>query len=639
MLRETHTAIELGAEPQPPLHLGEVSSNGGVSFCVWAPTAKKVELVVKDGVSHAMNRDERGYFVLQTTAVKVGDLYKYRVDGKGPFPDPVSRFQPEGPHGWSEIVDPSGYRWKQAERERKGLQLEGQVLYELHIGTFTREGTYSAAEREFPRLRELGITVLEVMPLNEFSGTFGWGYDGVLLYAPFHIYGRPEELCHMIEAAHECGLAVILDVVYNHFGPDGNYLSQFSPYYFAKQASEWGDAPNLDGDNSLPVREFLLQNVEYWVREYHFDGYRFDATQSLKDSGVHGEQILTAMARRSREAAGEREILLISECERQQSQQLTCPEEGGCGLDGMWNDDLHHSAIVRLTGKREAYYSDHLGKAQEFVSAAKWSFLFQGQYYAWQNAPRGTPFLRTETWRGVTFLENHDQVANTLLGLRPRAFASPRRYRAMVAYWLLSPGTPMLFMGQEYGSRRPFVYFFDQHGELGASIRKGRVEFLSQFDSIRNTRNLEEVVADPLTRETFERCKLDAAERDEPEARQFQALFRDLLRLRREESAFRGWSRGSVDGAVLTDDCFVLRFFAKEGDRLLLVNFGGLLDLPHIPEPLVAPPYGKEWRMQWHSEKLEYGGTTVMPPITASGWRIAEECAVLLQPVPFRENH
>ena len=581
-----------------------------------------------------LKHEEGGYFTIKLS-VGARDRYKFLVDGRGPFPDPASRYQPEGPHGWSEIVDPKTFKWSEGEDLRPGLELSGQVLYELHIGTFTQEGTYRAAERDFVRLHELGITVLEIMPVNEFDGEFGWGYDGVDLFAPYHVYGTPDDLRHMIDAAHRVGLGIVLDVVYNHLGSDGNYLSQFSPFYFSKEPTEWGQAPNFDGENSDAVRNFFVQNAEYWIRDFHFDGLRIDATQAFKDSGIHGEQILTTIARSARAAAGNRRIVLLSECERQQSQQLISEANGGCGLDGMWNDDFHHSAVVRLTGKREAYYTDHLGKAQEFVSAAKWGFLFQGQFYSWQNAPRGTPFLRTASWSPITFLENHDQVGNTLFGTRPRASSSPRRYRAMAAYWLLCPGTPMFFMGQEYGSARPFVYFFDQQGEIGEGLLRGRMKFLRQFESIRNTEKLESIIAHPAKRATFESCKLSPEDRDRSEGMELQRFFHDLLALRREDPVIAKQRKGSVDGAVLSDDCFVLRYFGDdstegESDRLLVVNFGLFLELVHVPEPLLAPPSGKQWNLKWNSEQLEYGGSSAMSPITTKGWHIPEEAAILL---------
>jgi len=616
---------------------GALPAIDGIGFFVWAPEARELQIVLDTGGSHPLPREEGGYF-RGTLPARAGDRYKILIDGKGPFPDPASRYQPEGPHSWSEIVDANAFNWSDQEKITKNLELKGQILYELHIGTFTEEGTYRAAEREFPRLQELGITVLEIMPINEFGGSFGWGYDGVNLFAPYHLYGTPDDLRHMIDAAHRVGLSIVLDVVYNHLGPDGNYLAQFSPYYFSEPPSEWGDAPNFDGENSKPVREFFVQNAEYWIRDYHFDGLRFDATQSLVDSGVHGEHILTTLARRAR-AAADRQILLFSECERQQSQQLMPPANDGCGLDGMWNDDFHHSAFVRLTGKREGYYADHLGNAQEFVSAAKWGFLFQGQYYSWQKAPRGTPFLHLEPSRAVTFLENHDQIANTLFGTRPRAQCSARRYRAMSAYWLLSSGTPMFFMGQEYGSTRPFVYFFDQQGEIGESLLRGRAKFLGQFESIRSIRNLTSVLAHPADPNSFKSCKLIAADRSQQEAIQLQRFFHDLLRLRREDPAIAAQRKESVDGAVLSEDCFVLRFFFTdpaecELDRLLVINFGPLLELTHIPEPLLAPPLGKQWTLLWNSEHLEYGGTSAGFPVASDGWHIAAEAAFLLAAVP-----
>jgi maltooligosyltrehalose trehalohydrolase len=629
--------ISPSSHHQPSAHFGATPAIDGIRFFVWAPEARELQVVLQDGCSNRLLSKGDGYFQGIFSA-KAGDRYKFLVDGKGPFPDPASRYQPEGPHGWSEIVDPDAFRWSDGEKLARELELKRQVLYELHIGAFTEEGTYRAAESEFPRLHELGITALEIMPLHEFGGSFGWGYDGVNLFAPYHMYGTPDDLRHMVDAAHAAGLAVFLDVVYNHLGSDGNYLAEYSKFFFSETPTEWGEAPTFDGENSKPVREFILQNAEYWIRDFHFDGLRFDATQSFVDSGIHGEQILVALVRRAR-AATDRNLLLFSECERQQSQQLMSQANAGCGLDGMWNDDFHHSAFGRLTGKREGYYADHLGKAQEFVSLAKWGFLFQGQYYSWQKAPRGTPFLHLQPYRAITFLENHDQVANTLYGTRPRAQCSARRYRAMAAYWLLSSGTPMFFMGQEYGSARPFLYFFDQSGEIGESLLHGRAKFLSQFESIRNIPNLKSILAHPADPNTFKSSKLVAADRTGQEAVQLQRLFHDLLKLRREDPAIAEQHKGSVDGAVLSDDCFILRFFFTdpiegELDRLLLVNFGPYLEMIHIPEPLLAPARGKQWTLLWNSEQLEYGGTSATSPITSKGWHIAEETAFLLASTP-----
>lgn len=615
--------------------LGATYTPRGVHFRVWAPQAHHVEVVFQSGRVHPLTPQTDGYFIVVLPGIEPGTRYKYRIDDRDPVPDPGSSFQPEGPHGWSEFIDHYSYRWNPTETIRAGPHLKEQVIYEIHVGAFTQEGTFRAAEAEFPRLCALGITLLEIMPIAEFPGRFGWGYDGVSLFAPFHHYGTPDDLRHMIEAAHSCGLNVVLDVVYNHLGPDGNYLPNFSPYYFAGK-TEWGDAPNFDGEHSLPVRDFFIQNAEQWIRDYHFDGLRLDATQSICDCGTHGEHILAAIARSTRAVAGDRSIMLFCECERQFNGQILPPPEG-CGLDAMWNDDFHHSAFVRLTGRREAYHTDHLGHPQEFISAAKYGFLYQGQYYSWQNAPRGTSFLHTDPCRAISFLENHDQVANTLVGTHPRAISSPRKYRAMVAYWLLSSGTPMFFMGQEYGSSRPFLYFADhQSADLCETAHRGRVEFLLQFESIRNMSNVDSLIPKPCEEETFLQCKLDPAERDHPESVQLQRLFFDLLRLRREDPAISSQHRGTVDGAVLTDDCFVLRFFLRDLggedlDRLLLVNFGPRLELRHLPEPLLAPPSGV-WQSIWNSEQPDYGGTCAIHPVTEDGWHISEECAILLAP-------
>jgi len=622
--------------------LGATYTPHGVHFRVWAPQANQLEVVFRSGRITPLIPQDNGYFIGVSSEIESQAHYKYRIDGCDLVPDPASSFQPEGPHGWSELIDHHSYRWNPLEAGRNGPRLEGQVLYEIHVGTFTSEGTFRAAEVEFPRLRALGITLLEIMPIAEFPGRFGWGYDGVSLFAPFHHYGTPDDLRHMIETAHSCGLSVVLDVVYNHLGPDGNYLPDFSPYY-SGGTTDWGEALNFDGEHSFPVREFFLQNAEQWIRDYHFDGLRLDATQSISDCGTHGEHILAAIARSARAAAGNRSILLFSECERQLNSQIFAAPRG-CGLDAMWNDDFHHSAFVRLTGRREAYHSDHLGLSQEFISAAKYGFLYQGQYYSWQKASRGTSFLHTDPRRAISFLENHDQVANTLLGTRPRIISSPGKYRAMVAYWLLSSGTPMFFMGQEYGSRQPFLYFADhESAELCEAVHKGRVEFLLQFESIRNIPNLNSLVPKPCEEETFLQCKLNPVERDDPEGVQLQRLFSDLLRLRREDPAISTQHLGSVDGAVLTEDCFVLRFFARgcnaeDIDRLLLVNFGPRLELRHLPEPLLAPPSEVDWQSVWNSEQPEYGGTSAIHPITEDGWHVSEECAILLIPGRYPSN-
>src|SRR5690625_312535 len=416
----------------------------------------------------------------------------------------------------------------------------------MHIGTFTEEGTWRAAARELEELAELGITIIEIMPVADFPGKFGWGYDGVNFFAPTHLYGPPDDFRSFVDQAHMVGLAVILDVVYNHAGPDGNYLASFSTDYFTdRYENEWGEPFNFDGKNCEPVREFVLSNVIYWIREFHLDGFRLHATQSIHDAAP--EHIMSELNRTAREAADKRAIIFVTENEPQNVKMVTAVEKGGYGLDAIWNDDFHHSAMVALSGRSEAYYSDHLGSPQEFISVAKYGFLYQGQFYLWQKQCRGTPTFGLPPAIFVNFLENHDQLANSAYGHRAHQGTSPGRYRAMTALLLLLPGTPMLFQGQEFCSTKPFLYFADHKKELIEPIREGRRRFLRQFPSLSVT-EMDDRLSDPFCPETFLNSKLDLSER-EKNSEAYQ-LHKDLLKLRRKEQAFRRQKPNGLDGAV-----------------------------------------------------------------------------------------
>ena len=629
----------------PVLAPGADVQQGGVSFRVWAPNRQSVSILLNNHPPTPMqpgSGENNDYWTCLIPSARPGDRYKIRLDNDEPHPDPASRAQPDGPHGSSEIIDPTAYPWSPHESSWPGRTLENQVLYELHIGTFTQPGTYAAAEHEFPRLAALGITTLEVMPLAQYSGRWGWGYDGVNLYAPHNSYGTPDELRHFIDAAHQAGLGVLLDVVYNHLGPDGNYLADFSPDYFSKVETEWGASINFDGDNCLPVRAFFAANAAYWIREFHFDGLRLDATQSIKDDLRLGKHILQEIGEQARAAAGNRSILLIAENEPQESALMRPVGQGGYGLDAMWNDDLHHSMLARLTLKREAYYSDHLGLAQEFVSGARHGFLFQGQYYGWQGAPRGSSAENLAPQTFVTFLENHDQVANTDTGSHVRRRSHPGVYRAITAYWLLIPATPMFFQGQEYGAESKFLYFCDHAPQLADAVREGRKVFLGQFPSLKAD-DSQRMLPDPCIEHAFQSSKLSSDRTTHPE---LLALHAELLRLRRTDPVLAQQKSGTLDGAVLSPDCFILRFSAPqapagdseagapaENDRLLVVNFGLDLELPHAPEPLLAPPPGRAWQLAFSSDDHRFGGGGAVPPVSAKGWMISGASASLLVPV------
>jgi maltooligosyltrehalose trehalohydrolase len=607
---------------------------GGVDFRVWAPRRERVEVIFEDGSgAHALAPEGRGYFSAFIERAGAGDLYRFRLDaGDYFYPDPASRFQPLGPHGPSRVVDPAAFGWTDA--GWRGASLKGQVVYELHVGCFTPEGTLAAAAAQLKELAALGVTCVELMPVAEFPGRFGWGYDGVCLYAPTRLYGEPDDLRRFVDEAHALGIAVILDVVYNHLGPDGNHLGQFSEHYFTdRHDNEWGAALNFDGEHSAPVREFFLSNARYWVEEFHFDGLRLDATQSIKDDSP--EHFMAALTREVRDAARGRATVVVGENEPQQTHLLLPPERGGYGLDGLWNDDFHHSAMVALTGRSEAYYSDYRGAPQEFVSSAKYGFLYQGQRYKWQRHRRGTPTYGLAPQVFINFLQNHDQVANSARGLRAHQQTSPGRLRAMTALALLLPGTPMLFMGQEFAASAPFNYFADHEPELAEKVRRGRAEFLAQFRSVA-TSETRTRLPDPAAPETFERCKLDLSERDSH--REVYGLHRDLLALRRSDAVFSAQEPRGVDGAVLGREAFVLRYFGDAGDdRLLVVNLGADLGLNPAPEPLLAPPPGKVWRTIWSSEAYAYGGTGTPPLETKNNWCIPGEAAVALAPADAGE--
>jgi maltooligosyltrehalose trehalohydrolase len=612
--------LPVGAEPVP---------RGGVHFRVWAPAAERVDLVL-EGVRGSgpmvigLDAEPHGYFSGLAADATEGTLYRFRLTpGARLNPDPASRYQPTGPHGPSQVIDPSRFEW--TDQTWRGVRLPGQVLYEMHVGTFTPEGTWAAAARELPELRRIGITVLEIMPVAEFPGRFGWGYDGVAPYAPTHLYGTPDDLRRFVDQAHAVGLGVILDVVYNHLGPDGCYLSQFSAHYTTDlYPNEWGESLNFDGPGAEAVREFFIGNAGYWIDEFHFDGLRLDATQTIHDASP--DHLVAAVVRRARDAARGRDVIVVAENEPQDTRLVEPPAANGFGVDALWNDDFHHAARVALTGCREAYYTDYLGTPQELISAVKWGFLFQGQRYGWQSKPRGTPTLGLPPASFITFLQNHDQVANTLRGERLHRIVDAGAYRALTALLCLAPSTPMLFQGQEFGASSPWLYFADHEGEVGRQVRKGRVEFLAQFPSIAAAA---EELADPLDPATFQRCKLDPAERD-PQA-PIYALHCDLLALRREDPVFHHQQPRSLDGALLAPQAWVLRFFGgAAGDRLLVLNLGADVRLDPAPEPLLAPPRGGAWRLLWSSEDPRYGGRGTPPVVTESGWRLPGHAAVVL---------
>jgi maltooligosyltrehalose trehalohydrolase len=610
------TRTTSAATPVRRLPVGaEVQPQGGVHFRVYAPGRRRVQVVFDPPAPElALSREPGGYWSGLAARAAVGARYAYRLDDDTKlYPDPASRFQPEGPHRFSQVIDPGTFAWSDA--GWSGLTLPGQVVYEMHVGTFTPEGTWEAAAARLPHLRDLGVTAIELMPAAEFPGSFGWGYDGVDFFAPYHLYGRPDQLRAFVDRAHHHGLGVILDVVYNHFGPDGNYLGCFAPSYFSDKTTEWGQAINYDGADSGAARELIACNAAYWIDEFHLDGLRLDATQSIFDQSP--EHIIAELTRRARTAAGIRTILLFAENEAQHPALARSPEVGGYGLDCLWNDDFHHTARVALTGRTEAYYTDYKGSPQELLSAARRGYLYQGQWYVWQKQRRGQSARGLPPRAFAAYLQNHDQVANSAHGRRIWQLTDPGRFRALTGFFLLGPWTPMLFQGQEWNTTTPFVFFAEHEPDLARLVQKGRAEFLSQFDSCAAP-EIRGELPPPHARATFEACKLDWDEPQRPGHAQVLLLHRELLALRREDPVIRrqGADGVQLEGAVLSREALALRFCAADerDDRLLLLNLGCDLPLRPIPEPLLAPPDGTRWVVRWSSEDPRYGGEGT-PPI------------------------
>jgi maltooligosyltrehalose trehalohydrolase len=604
----------------------EIIPQQGVHFRVWAPDHKEVTLVLENhpgkSSSFPMKPEKSGYFSLLVPDAKKGTLYRFKLGrSKQLMTDPASRFQPMGINGPSCVVD-TKHHW--TDQKWPGLQMKQQILYEIHIGTFTQEGTFKAAMKQLKELASLGITTLEIMPINEFPGKFGWGYDGTHLFAPTHLYGTPSDVKAFINKAHALGLGVILDVVYNHLGPEGSHMLHFSKDYLNKKLhTDWGKPVNFD---SSPVREFFLANVRYWIEEYHFDGLRVDATPwFFSSTPVH---ILADLTKTAKEAAGKKDIIVIGENEPQDAKLLRPYKKGGYGFDALWNEDFHHTAHVRLTGKREAYYTDYLGSPQEFISAIKYGFLYQGQYYDWQKKTRGVPSLDLSPESLIVFLENHDQIANSGHGKRLHLITDPGNYKALICLFLLSRNTPMLFQGQEFYSERPFFYFADHSEAISERVYQGRIGSLAQFPRLA-TSEIRKLLPDPADPSSFSQCKLDFRDREKHAS--FYSLYKHLIKLRKTDAVFQKIQEIKIDGAILGVDSFLIRYFGgKDGDRLLIINFGDDHYFNPAPEPLLVAGIDLEWEIIWSSESPLYGGEGT-PPINVPYWKILGHSAIVLK--------
>lgn len=511
----------------------ELLKDGRVRFRLWAPKAHTVELILGNGPARKLplKRTENGWFELTSKDAHVGSHYKYQIDGKLKVPDPASRFQAQDVHGPSEVIDPHAFEWN--DQCWKGRPWEEAVIYELHVGAFTREGTYRGVQDKLDYLRDLGVTAIELMPLADFPGNRNWGYDGVLPFAPDSSYGRPGDLKQLIQSAHSRGLMVFLDVVYNHFGPDGNYLHAYAPQFFTgRHHTPWGDAINYDGPGSQEVRDFFIQNAMYWLEEYHFDGLRLDAVNAIADDST--PNILTELAERVRERfRDQRFVHLILENDNNAPPFLRRDaEERAVLYDAQWNDDIHHALHVLLTGESDGYYSDYThSPLQKLCRCLTEGFAYQGDYSQYRGENRGQPSHHLPLSAFISFLQNHDQIGNRAFGERVTQVARPEAVRAAMELLLLAPSPPLLFMGEEFGASSPFLFFCDFHGDLAAAVTNGRRNEFARFSKF-SSPSVREQIPDPNAEQTFQRSKLDWESVNQECHAQWLQLYRSLLSIR-----------------------------------------------------------------------------------------------------------
>ena len=563
----------------------EVLAGGGVRFRLWAPAAKSVDVVLKKNIFSMKNLGD-GWFEATDEEAGAGTLYRYRIDGRLLVPDPASRFQPRDVDGPSEVIDPAAFEW--SDGDWQGRPWQEAVIYELHVGAFSFGGKYSGIVKKIPYLRDLGVTAIELMPLADFAGRRNWGYDGVLPYAPDNRYGRPEQLKALVQAAHRAGLMVFLDVVYNHFGPKGNHLHAYAPAFFTERhKTPWGAA--IDFSNPL-VREFFLHNALYWLEEYRLDGLRFDAVHAIKDdSDLH---VLDEIASGIHARFGSEKHLVL-ENDANQSRFI-----GPDRYSAQWNDDSHHACHVLASGESDGYYAAYAeAPARHLARCLAEGYAYQGEVSPFTHEPRGEPSSHLPPSAFVDFLQNHDQIGNRALGERLICLSKEKNLRALTAILLLAPSPPLLFMGEEWGCRQPFLFFCDFEGELGEAVREGRrgefARFAAFHDPAFSDPNTRSRIPDPLAEATFAQCVLRWREQD----KSWLALYKELLALRQRRIVPLECGPGRY--RMLGE-----RAFEVSWDKLvLLANCGDapvrIQDIPRGKPLWSNAPAGEPWSVDW----------------------------------------
>jgi maltooligosyltrehalose trehalohydrolase len=578
----------------------------GVRYRVWAPKARAVEAIIWSGDfpprTVPLELDASGYFHGIDHHGEANDLYKYRLDGQE-YPDPASRYQPEGVHGRSQVINPREYEWHDSAWSAPALR--DLVIYELHIGTFTREGTFLAAIEKLDHVKALGVTAIEIMPVGDFAGERNWGYDGVCIYAPAHSYGHPDDLRALVDAAHQAGLAVILDVIYNHLGPDGNYIGVYEPGYIDEERkTPWGGALRFDDPAFRPLRALFVANPAYWRDEFRIDGFRLDATHAILDeSPVHILEELTKMIH-------EHGAFAIAEDARNDSRVLLSTEEGGLGFDGVWADDFHHAARVSNTREQESFLGDYNGSLDEIIDTLRHGWHYRGQFSRHRGGKRGTECRHIAPRKFVHCISNHDQAGNRAMGERINHTISREAYLATSALLCLTPYTPMLFMGQEWAASTPFIFFTDHNAELGKLITEGRREEFKDFASF-GSEAAREKIPDPQSAKSFADSKLIWEEVDEGRKGLTLALYKECLALRRADAAFRPDTRETWYAETLASGVGALRLKGKTQDWLMLFDMlgghgGGIAD------EWICRPRGNAWIHVLSTAERRFGGDGVI---------------------------
>jgi maltooligosyltrehalose trehalohydrolase len=594
------------------LEVGADLSKDGVRFRIWAPSVSSISVrVVGESEGISMEPEERGYFTTFLKGRRSGARYVYRLNEDRERPDPVSRYQPEGVHGPSEVIDPLEFEWE--DQAWKGIPIEEMILYEIHTGTFTPEGTFEAIVPFLGYLKnELEVTTIELMPVAQFPGERNWGYDGTYLYAPQNSYGGPMGLKRLVNACHQKGLAVILDVVYNHLGPEGNYLGDYGPYFTNRYKAPWGPAINFDGSGSDEVRKFVIDNTLYWVTEYHVDGLRIDAIHGIFDFSA--EHILydirEAVHRQSKKLG--RSIAVIAESDLNDVRAINPPSKGGYGLDAQWNDDFHHCVHTLLTGERNGYYQD-FGGIQQLANALREGFVYSGQYSSYRKRRHGSSSKHLPASKFVVFSQNHDQVGNRAKGDRLSALVSFEALKLAAGIVLLSPNIPLVFMGEEYGEEAPFQYFVSHSDQaLVDAVRKGRKEEFSAFQ-------WEGEVPDPQDVATFLRSKIHLDQRQNGKHKTLFDFYKMLIQLRKEIPLLPPQDKRSIQVKALEQEKAILIKREHGEDRVI-----GVFNFNNRPIKIETNIEKGNWQKIFGSASEEWDGMGALVPesILSSGSKV-----------------